>query len=84
MGVVGGYLVYLAYQLVRDMINGVPSTMPKALTILFAVLFTGAGGTLVVYAWILWKRGREAKEEDTVEIPEDENSTKEEHDNPEK
>ena len=78
MGVVGGYLIYLAYELARDLINDVPSQMPKALTVIIVILFAGIGVTLLVYAWKLWKKGREGREEDRVEIREEEDSAKDE------
>ena len=78
MGIVGGYLIYLAYELARDLINGVPSQMPKALTVIIVILFTGIGITLLVYAWKLWKKSREASEEDRVEIREEEDSATDE------
>ena len=84
MGVVGGYLIYLAYELIRDMINGVATQMPKALTIIVAVLFAGIGAGLVVFAWKLWKKGREGREEDRTEIPEEESGSEEDQTGPEK
>ena len=78
MGVVGGYLIYLAYELARDLINGVPSQMPKALTVIIVILFAGIGVVLLVYAWKLWKKGREGREEDRVEIREEEDGATDE------
>ena len=78
VGIVGGYLIYLAYELARDLINGVPSQMPKALTVIIVILFTGIGVTLLVYAWKLWKKSREGTEEDRVEIREEEDSATDE------
>lgn len=49
--VVGGYLIYMAYEILRDMINQVPTTMPKFLLILVITLFTGMGITLLIFAW---------------------------------
>ena len=69
---------YLAYELARDLINGVPSQMPKALTVIIVILFTGIGVTLLVYAWKLWKKSREGNEEDRVEIREEEDSATDE------
>ena len=82
MGVVGGYLVYLAYELGRDYINDVPTQMPKALTILVVILFGGIGAALLVFAWKLWKKGREGKEEDRVVIEEEGDSAKNEKPSP--
>ena len=53
--VVGGYLIYMAYEILRDMINQVPTTMPKFLLILVITLFTGMGITLLFFAWKFWK-----------------------------
>ena len=70
-GVVGGYLIYLAYQLMKDMIDDIPSTMPKWLIIVVSVLFAAIGVTLLVFAWKMWKKGREEPEEGRVEIDEE-------------
>ena len=67
MGLVGGYLIYLAYELISNMIKEEATTMPKALIILFAVLFTGIGIWLFFYAWKLWKKSKEEKDEDQAE-----------------
>ena len=53
--VVGGYLIYMAYEILRDMINDVPTTMSRFLRILVIVLFTGMGITLLFFAWKFWK-----------------------------
>ena len=46
-GFIGGYLVYLAYELIRD--EGPVS--PRPVIIIFAILFVLAGGCLV--AWVI-------------------------------
>ena len=53
--VVGGYLIYMAYEILRDMINDVPTTMSRFLRILVIILFTGLGITLLFFAWKFWK-----------------------------
>ena len=60
-GVVGGYLIYLAYQLMKDMIDEIPSTMPKWLIIVVSVLFAAIGVTLLVFAWKMWKKAPGSK-----------------------
>jgi predicted PurR-regulated permease PerM len=69
-GLVGGYLLYIAYELLQNRINNVPSTMAPWLAILFIVLFTGIGITLLVYAWKIWKQGREDQDQNPVDLTE--------------
>lgn len=67
-GVVGGYLLYLAYELAKSMIDNVPTTMPRWLNILAVVAFAGIGVTLLVFAWKMWKHGREDRDENPVDL----------------
>ena len=69
-GLVGGYLLYLAYELLQNRINNVPTTMAPWLAILFIILFTGIGITLLVYAWKIWKQGREDQDQNPVDLTE--------------
>ena len=75
MGVVGGYVLYLAYQMFRD--RNDPSSMSMGLKIFFVVFFAVAGIALVIYAFRIWliadRKEREGKEEAP---PEDENTMK--------
>ena len=71
-GVVGGYLLYLAYDLLKDLINHTATTMPEWLQILVIVLFAGIGVTLLVFAWKVWKKGREDQDGNPVNIDEKE------------
>ena len=66
--VVGAYLIYLAYDMLKDMINQVPTTMPRFLLILCIVLFAGIGVTLLVFAWKFWRKGREDQDRNPVEL----------------
>ena len=68
--VVGAYLIYMAYEMLRDMINQVPTTMPRVVQILAIVLFAGAGIALLVFAWKIWKKGREDQDENPVDLTE--------------
>ena len=82
--VVGGYLIYMAYEILRDMINDVPTTMSRFLRILVIVLFTGIGITLLFFAWRFWKKGREDQDQNPVDLEEQEANAKNEKDPSEK
>ena len=82
--VVGGYLIYMAYEMLRDLINHVPTTMPQFLLILVIVLFTGIGITLLFFAWRFWKKGREDQDKNPVDLEEQEAKAKNEEVPPEK
>ena len=66
--VVGGYLIYMAYELLKNLIDNVPTTMPRFLQILFIVLFAVIGLFLLISAWKLWKQGREDRDKNPVEL----------------
>lgn len=82
--VVGGYLIYMAYEILRDMINDVPTTMSRFLRILVIVLFTGIGITLLFFAWRFWKKGREDQDKNPVDLEEQEAKANNEKDLSEK
>ena len=70
MGVVGGYLLYMAWQLF-DNRNNPDSTMAPWVCIMFAVLFVIIGVGLMIYAFRIWKiADREEREGKTEEKPE--------------
>ena len=83
-GIVGGYLLYLAYELAQNMINDVPTTMPRWVGILAVVAFAGIGVTLLVSAWKMWKKGREDKDENPVDLETQDEGAKTEETDPEK
>lgn len=72
MGIAGAYLLYLAWQLLQSL-KGTESKMAPALTVLFAVVFCGAGAALLVYALKIWKK---PADDDEKSPPEDKNSLK--------
>ena len=82
--VVGGYLIYMAYEILRDMINDVPTTMSRFLRILVIVLFTGIGITLLFFAWKFWRKGREDQDKNPVDLEEQEAKANNEKDSSEK
>ena len=70
MGVVGGYVLYLAYQLFRDR-NDPDTTMALWVRILFMAFFAIAGIGLMIYAWKIWKAADRAEREGKEEEPSD-------------
>ncbi len=83
-GIVGGYLIYLAYELGKNMADNVPTTMPRWLNILAVVAFAGIGVVLLVSAWKIWKKGREDKDENPVDLDAQEDGAKNEESGSEK
>ena len=74
MAAVAAYLVYTAWELFRDR-NAPETSMAPWTAVLFAVLFAGAAGGMLVMAWKLWKKGGEEEKEEKAR-KEDENSLK--------
>ncbi len=81
--IVGAYLIYMAYELLKGLIDEVPTTMPRAVQILVMVLFTGIGIALLVFAWKVWKKGREDQDQNPVDLEEQEDEAKSEKQDPE-
>ena len=75
MAVVGGYVLYLAYDLLKNLIDGNRGTMSVPVFILSITFFTVAGVALLIYAWKVWKGPRD---EDPVTIGDEEEEKKEE------
>ena len=72
LAVVGGYVIYLAYEIMRNGLEGTETTMPVWTCILFTVLLGGAGIAVLLLAWKVYKT-RDLEEE---EKPEDPNALK--------
>ena len=81
--VVGGYLIYMAYELLKNLIDDIPTTMSRFVQILFIVLFTGIGITLIIFAWRVWKKGKEDQDKNPVELEGQEDNAKSEKEGPE-
>ena len=63
LGVVGAYLIYLAYQLFDSRLDP-DTTMTPTMRIIFIALFTLSGVALIVYAVRIWRRGEKENQEE--------------------
>ncbi|MBE5803571.1 MAG: hypothetical protein E7316_03565 [Clostridiales bacterium] len=68
---VGGYILYIAYQLLDGLLAG-KDEMPLAAAIAAIAVFVIGGIGVLIYAWKLW---RDAGKQDETE-PEDETTLK--------
>lgn len=50
----GGYMMYLAYEIVRNTLNGT-SDMSMTVTVITAIIMVICGIGILLYAWHLWK-----------------------------
>ena len=71
LALVGGYVLYIAWQLLDGLLAG-RDEMPQAAAIAAIAVFTVGGIGVLWYAWKLWK---DAKKQDEKE-PEDESALK--------
>lgn len=79
MAIAGGYVLYLAYELLKSLIDNAPTTMPRVVQILAIIFFVAAGISLLVFAWKIWKKGREDQDQSPVDIgPQEEKAINEE------
>ena len=74
LGVVGAYLIYLAYQLFESRADA-DTTMTPAIRTVFIVFFVLAGAAIIVYALLVWKKSR-AEDEQEQQRKDDENTLK--------
>ena len=76
MGIAGGYLLYIAYQLFESR-GDQNTTMTPFVRIAFIVFFVLAGIGLLVFAFRLWfAANKEEKEKKEEQPPENEDSLK--------
>ncbi len=71
LALVGGYVLYIAWQLLDGLLAG-RNEMPQAAAIAAIVVFTLGGMGVLVYAWKTWQ---DAKKQEDKE-PEDETTLK--------
>jgi len=68
LALVGGYILYLAYQ-IFDALRLGKDEMPFALAVAAVVFFVLAGLGVLFYAWKVWQASRrEEKEEDENDL----------------
>ena len=84
LALAGGYLIYMAYELLKSLLANEPTTMPRALQITVIVLFTGIGIAVLVYAWKVWKKGREDQDQNPVDLEAQDGEAKSEEQDSEK
>lgn len=64
LAVIGGYLIYMAYQMVRDTLSGA-STMSLSLTLVLAGIMAVCGLAVIGYSIWMWRaHGKAAREEE--------------------
>ena len=64
MALAGGYVLYLAYEMARDKVNGT-SSMSLWLCILAVAFFGISGIAVLIYAWKIYRtKDQEEKETD--------------------
>ena len=68
LAAVGGYLVYLGYQILKGELGG-NASMPLALAIVIAVFFALAGLATIGYAAVIWKRSQKDAAKPSEEQP---------------
>ena len=67
---VGGYILYIAYHLLENLLSGADD-MPRGAAIAAIAVFAAGGIAVLLYAWKCWK---EAKAEEKKEQNEEEES----------
>ncbi len=73
LAIAGVYVLYLAYEMVKDQVNG-KSTMALWLCIVAVAFFGIAGIAVLIYAWKIYRtKDKDDQEEDS---PENQNALK--------
>ena len=62
MALAGGYLIYLAWEMIQGMKTGA-TTMAPGLNIAFIIFFTLGGIAVIVYAYLIWRKSKTGEDE---------------------
>ena len=68
LAVAGGYVIYLAYEIMHNGLQGTETTMPIWTCIFFTVLLGGAGIAVLILAWKVY-RTKDPEEQEKQEDP---------------
>ena len=74
-GLVGAYLLYLAYRLLKGLTDGIETTMPRWVAVLAIAAFAGIGVSFLIHAWKTWKKGRTDQDQNPVELEREDHET---------
>lgn len=66
LAVIGGYLIYLAYEMVRDTLSGA-SSMPLTMTLVLAGIMAVCGLAVIGYGIRMWRANAKAAREEQEE-----------------
>lgn len=69
LALVGGYLLFTAWQLFQDWQKGVQDSMPETVRLVVSVLFALAGLAVLGYSWAVWRRS--LKQDDSSDNQDD-------------
>ena len=64
LGLVGGYILYIAYQLLEGLLSGA-NDMPPAAAIAAIAVFALGGAGVLLYALKVWKDAKKAQDNPT-------------------
>lgn len=62
LALVGGYILYIAWHLLDNLLSGI-NDMPQAAAIAAIAVFTLAGIAVLIYAWKTWQSTKKKDDE---------------------
>ena len=71
IAVIGGYLIYMAYEMVQSTLTG-KSSMSMTVTVITALIMALAGLGTIGYGVYLWRAASKQQEEPLQDVQEDE------------
>jgi len=70
LAVIGGYLIYMAYEMVQNTLTG-KSTMSMTTTVIAALIMALAGLGTIAYGVYTWRAGSKQQEAPSEDVQED-------------